>query len=204
MSVPGGSQPRLHTRILWRLFYKCPRPLLHWDSDSPAWDPAIYFLKFPKWWNIINIVCLVVQMARNLPAMQETWVPSLDQEDTLEKGMATHSSILAWRIPWTEQPGGLHPWVRRVRHDWVTNTHTHKWLKMSSQGWELTPSGKESKRPIKRIFWLRKTFQHTSDLTTLASFSVKWVLSVYHISFSCSSSHFFLSFFMRNVFSSQL
>ena len=50
-------------------------------------------------------------MVRNLPAMQETWVPSLGQEDPLEKGMATHSNILAWRIPWTEQPGGLHPWV---------------------------------------------------------------------------------------------
>ena len=43
----------------------------------------------------------------NLPAMQETWVSSLDQEDPLEKGMATHSSILAWRIPWTEEPDGL-------------------------------------------------------------------------------------------------
>ena len=39
--------------------------------------------------------------------MQETWVPSLGQEDPLEKGMATHSSILAWEIPWTEEPGGL-------------------------------------------------------------------------------------------------
>ena len=46
-------------------------------------------------------------MVKNLPAMQETWVRSLDQEDPLEKGMATHSSILAWRIPWTEEPGGL-------------------------------------------------------------------------------------------------
>jgi len=44
---------------------------------------------------------------KNLPAMQETWVQSLGQEDPLEKGMATHSSILAWRIPWTEEPGGL-------------------------------------------------------------------------------------------------
>ena len=43
---------------------------------------------------------------KNLPAMQETWVQSLGQEDPLEKGMATHSSILAWRIPWTEEPGG--------------------------------------------------------------------------------------------------
>jgi len=44
---------------------------------------------------------------KNLPAMQETWVQSLGQEDPLEKGMAMHSSILAWRIPWTEEPGGL-------------------------------------------------------------------------------------------------
>ena len=47
---------------------------------------------------------------KNLPAKaaaQETWVPSLSQEDPLEEGMATHSSILAWRIPWTEEPGGL-------------------------------------------------------------------------------------------------
>ena len=50
---------------------------------------------------------LVVQMVRNLPAMQETWIQSLGQEDPLEKGMATHSSILAWRVPWTEEPGGL-------------------------------------------------------------------------------------------------
>ena len=46
-------------------------------------------------------------MVKNLPAMQETWVQSLDQERALEEGMAIHSSILAWRIPWTEEPGGL-------------------------------------------------------------------------------------------------
>ena len=50
---------------------------------------------------------IVAQMVKNLPAMQETWVRSLDQENPLEKGMATHSSILAWRIPQTEEPGGL-------------------------------------------------------------------------------------------------
>ena len=52
-------------------------------------------------------VSLVVQMIKNPPAMQEIWVPSLGQEDSLEEGMASHSSILAWRIPWTEEPGGL-------------------------------------------------------------------------------------------------
>jgi len=50
---------------------------------------------------------LVAQMVKSLPAVWETWVPSLGWEDPLEKGMATHSSILAWRIPWTEEPGGL-------------------------------------------------------------------------------------------------
>ena len=55
---------------------------------------------------------------KNQPAMQETWVQSLAQEDPLEKGMATHSSILAWRIPWTEEPGRLQSiGSQRVRHD---------------------------------------------------------------------------------------
>ena len=50
---------------------------------------------------------LVAQRLKRLPSMQDTWVRSLGQEDLLEKEMATHSSILAWRIPWTEEPGGL-------------------------------------------------------------------------------------------------
>ena len=49
----------------------------------------------------------MVQTVKNLPAMQDTWVQSLGQEDPLEKGMAIYYSILAWRIPWTEEPGGL-------------------------------------------------------------------------------------------------
>ena len=61
---------------------------------------------------------LVAQMVKNLPAMQETQVQSLGWEDPLEKGMTTHSSILAWRIPKTEEPGGLASMVwQRVRHD---------------------------------------------------------------------------------------
>ena len=48
----------------------------------------------------------VAQSVKNLPAVQETWVPPLGWEDPREKGMATHSSILAWKIPWTEEPGG--------------------------------------------------------------------------------------------------
>ena len=60
----------------------------------------------------------MAQMVRNLPAMWETQVQSQGQEDSLEKGMATHSSILAWRIPWTDKPGVLKSMgSQRVRHD---------------------------------------------------------------------------------------
>ena len=52
-------------------------------------------------------------MVKNMPAMWETWVRSLGQEDPLEKGKATHSSILPWRVTWTEDPDGLHPWGRK-------------------------------------------------------------------------------------------
>ena len=66
----------------------------------------------------LQALLLVAQAVKHQPAMQETWVRALSQEDPLEKGMATHSSSLAWRIPWTEEPGGLQPMAsQRVRHD---------------------------------------------------------------------------------------
>ena len=66
---------------------------------------------------------LVAQMVKNLPVMQEIWVQSQGWEGPLEKGMATHSSILAWRIQWTEEPGGLQSMrLQRVGHNWVTFT----------------------------------------------------------------------------------
>ena len=60
---------------------------------------------------------LVAQIVKNLPATQETWVQSLGQNNPLEKGMAAYSSILAWRIPWTEEPGGLQSWDHK---EWDT------------------------------------------------------------------------------------
>ena len=61
---------------------------------------------------------LVAQTVKNLPALQKSQVQSLGREDPLEKGRATHSSILAWRTPWTEEPGGLQSMeLQRVRHD---------------------------------------------------------------------------------------
>ena len=61
---------------------------------------------------------LLAQLVKNPPARQETWVQSLSWDGPLEKGMATHSSILAWRIPWAEDPDGLQSmWSQRVGHD---------------------------------------------------------------------------------------
>ena len=65
----------------------------------------------------------MVQRLKLLPAMWETWVRSLGQEDPLEKEMATHSSILAWRIPWMEELGGLQSTGRRVGHKRATSLH---------------------------------------------------------------------------------
>ena len=67
---------------------------------------------------VLNWASLVAQGLKRLPLIQETWVRSLDWEDPLEKEMTTHSSILAWRIPWTEKPGGLQSMgLQRVGHD---------------------------------------------------------------------------------------
>ena len=81
----------------------------------------------------------VIRAVKYLPAMQETWLRSLGQEDFLEKGMATHSSILTWRIPWTAEPGRLSSkGLQRVRHDWVPNTQRLKESPCWSHVYSLT------------------------------------------------------------------
>ena len=73
----------------------------------------------------LKMASLVAQTVKNPPAVQVTWVRSLGWEDPVEKEMASHSSILAWKIPWTEEPGGLQSTgSQRVQHDWATNTFT--------------------------------------------------------------------------------
>ena len=91
---------------------------------------------------------LVAQTVKNLPEMQETQVWSLGQEDPLEKGMATHSNILAWRILWTEKPSG---WgQQRVGHNWAANTLTHSPENLEiprEWGYYLTYLGSNDKWP---------------------------------------------------------
>ena len=87
--------------------------VIFWNQFSLIY-PGIYLL-----------ASLVAQMVKNPPARQEIWVSSLSWEDPLEEGMATYSSILAWRIPWTEEPGRLQSTgFQRVRHDWATKHST--------------------------------------------------------------------------------
>ena len=81
---------------------------------------------YKKWFRIpCYRASLVTQMVKNRPAVPETWVRSLGQEDLLEKGIATHSSILAWKIPCTEEAGRLQSMEsQRVGYNWSTNTYT--------------------------------------------------------------------------------
>ena len=121
-------------------FLTFPQLILLWDA------PSVYLTGYPCYgtqhltdsishkgqgstllffnWSIVDVQCsLAAQVVKNPPAMQETWVWSLGQEDPLEKGKATQSSILAWRIQWTEEPGRLQSMgSERVGHDWI-NTH---------------------------------------------------------------------------------
>ena len=92
-------------------FYKSQNPLKKAVSTREGWG-------FPGGSEVKNLPI-------NVGDMQDTWVCSLSQEDPLEEEMATHSSILAWEIPWTEDPGGLQftGW-QRIRHSW---THRHNW-----------------------------------------------------------------------------
>ena len=93
---------------------------------------------------IISVCCtkfwasLVVQMVKNPPAMQEIWIQSLGWEYPLEEGMATHSSSLAWRIPWTEEPGGLQSMeLHRIGHVWAHNRILQSLAVISTPGEHL-------------------------------------------------------------------
>ena len=88
-----------------------PQP--HTSKASILWCSGFFMVQLSHPWD-----SLVAQTVKCLPAMQETWVRSLGQEDPLEKEMATHSSILAWKIPWTEEPSGLYSMgSQRFGHD---------------------------------------------------------------------------------------
>ena len=124
-----GLKPRPSTVRVQSLNHWTARELLH-----------SHFFTMDKWTRSVNLrieklndvlgfyiayngASLVAQMVKNPPAMQKTWVQSLSWEDPLEEDMTTHSSILAWRIPWTEGLGRLQSMgSQRVEHDWKNGT----------------------------------------------------------------------------------
>ena len=140
-----ASNPSLHCFMIkshwgwkWALMWEA----LAGREIVPPWLPCL----LPYGW-----ASLVAQLVKNLPAMQGTWVWSLGWEDPLEKGKATHSCILAWRIPWTVQSTGS----QRLRHDWVTFTFCHM-VKQSliAGAIELSPPPPNGRSPASRVFLL--------------------------------------------------
>ena len=110
----------------WQLIY--PRPLCPRTRHISEYDHSLQLMEWLKSGLILppsrHWASLVVHMVKNLPTMQDTWVRCLGQEDPLEKGMTSHSSVLAWRIPWTEESGSYSPWVCR-------ESDTTEWLTLS-------------------------------------------------------------------------
>ena len=127
----------------------------------------------------MSFASLMAQMIKNLPAMWETRVQSLGWEDPLKKGMAIHSSILAWRIPWREEPGRPQSMgSQRVRHNWVINTFT---------------SHKITSGFFKHIWEICYTSNKQKDKTRGPS-EIVWILF----------SHYFLSVHLINTSSSSV
>ena len=123
-----------------QLVVPCLLSTRNWFHDSVihrAVSIPFYILSPYRLLKHIELFCVVIQLyvgfpggslLNTLPALWEIRVRFLGQENPLEEGMATHSSLLAWRIPWTEEPCGLQSMgSQRLRHDWATNTslHTH-------------------------------------------------------------------------------
>ena len=109
---------------------------------------------------------LMAQRLKHLPPVWETWVRSLGQEDPQEKEMVTHSSILAWRIPWTEEPGRLQSTgSQRVRHDWATSLHFISLHFIISWTWRLicAPPLFEKKQKTKNIILCIKGYKSKSE-----------------------------------------
>ena len=113
------------------------RRMFQTEVDRKSFSTSPFF--FPELNSCILLqgASLLAQMVKNLPAMQEAWVLSLGWEDPMDENMGTHSNILAWRIPWREEPGGVQStgW-QRVGHDWATKPSiAHLTIELSTCCW---------------------------------------------------------------------
>ena len=138
----------------------------HRQCGPPVRQQKIQLSKFKaqigfiKW--LINWASLLAQLVKNLPAMWETSVRSLGWEDPLEKGKATHSSILAWRIPWNTQPRKL----QRVQNDWATFTFTFH-LSTWKEFHQVVEKG--------RVFLFEHQFSSVQSLSRVQLFATPWI-----------------------------
>ena len=137
--------------------------------DGGAWWAAIFGVAQSRTQlkRLSSSSSRVAQMVKNLPTVQETWVRSLGQEGPLEKGMATHSSVLAWRIPWTEEPGRLQSLgLQTVRHDWATNTFHFK------KSWSMPIS------QISSVFFCRSLISLALTFRSMTYFEFMFIYGV--------------------------
>ena len=116
---PGSPPPLLSEHKPWSLGLLCASEA----AEGPCLPRALQIWQEKQGKMIVTWGSMMAQMVKNPPAVWETWVGSLGWEDPLEEGMATHSSILAWRTPWTKEPGELQSMgSQRLRHDWAIST----------------------------------------------------------------------------------
>ena len=157
--------------------------LLTWSSSWWHLSKSMNDLQAGVWLFplLMTMASLVTQIVNNLPAIWETQVQSLGWKDSLEKGKATQPSILAWRVTWTEEPGGLQSMeLQRVEHDWATNIfiftshdinpHTspmrwassqlYRWRPSDSKTWNRGPGVTQLVRGIMGVESLSSWFQY--------------------------------------------
>ena len=129
-SSRGFSQTRDQTHIYyiswtgrWGLYHQCHLGIPRSTTGSSNSPPRIYPGKTTSWKDTYTLTSQVAQSVKRLPPMWKTQVQSLGREDPLEKEMAPHSSTLAWKIPWMEEPGRLQSMgLQKVGHDWATSS----------------------------------------------------------------------------------
>ena len=122
--------------VLWKRGYLCESALRKCFKGRSLYDKHCV-VKYIHIYTYMQ-TSLAAQTVKHLPTMQETWVQSLSREDPLDKEMATHSSTVAWKIPWMEDPGRLQSMgLQRVGHDWATL------LCLSLTHWKRPDAGKD-------------------------------------------------------------
>ena len=148
-----------HVAVCGRLQDLCTHIIALQDSKGSSyprnWTGVSYVSCIGRW------VSLMAQTVKNPPAMWEIWVQSLARKDHLEKGTATHSSILTWRIPRTVEPGGLKSMgSQRVRYDWVTFTFTFS----TTRATKITEDGDCSLEIKRRLLLGRKVITYLDSI----------------------------------------